>query len=444
MSNKEKELWVDALCKNHHIINTRVLTPPQVQTWLNEYNQQFGAMCTEESFRRMLRKGKRNLLIELGMLEKEELTTQDLSTPDEELIEANVKAMKQKQLYQDSNRIERKAFREYARVENAVSAYGEALVNLVTEYGKQLSTYNPKPINVTCTDEVGMIQVTDNHLNELIDLPHNTYDIKIASHRLFKLYKEATIMFKARGIQKVVVAFTGDLLNSDRRLDELLNQATNRSRATFIAVDLYRQFLWALSEMFKVSVVSVLGNESRVNKEMSFSEEGLSDNYDFCILNTVKLLMEASGNKNITFGSLDEVETIIEIKGQKVLLTHDLPRATASQKGAQSVVGMKYLQGTPIDCMFGGHIHETMNQSFGYRSGSLCGGNSYSDNALHLASRASQNIVFFGEGYRHVMGVDLQNYVDGDCFDIDASLMAYHAKSVEKTKSRETIMSVVI
>lgn len=439
MDKISREEWINNLCRNHMVTNTRDLSTEQVLKWMTDYINAYGSTCTEESFRRMLRKGKKNYLMESGMLEED-----DIKEPDEQLIEANVRFKKEKQKFMDTNRVERASFREYARIENAVSEYAQELLKLYTKHGKQLEKVNPAKMQPKEGKEVGFIQVTDNHLNELIDLPHNTFDIRVASHRLFKLHKEAITMFKARGIEEIVVAFTGDLLNSDRRLDELLNQATNRSRATFIAVDLYRQFLIALSNEFKISVVSVLGNESRVNKEMPFSEEGLSDNYDFVIINTVRLLIEASHNPNITFGSLDEVETIIEIKGQKILLTHDLPRATASQKGAQSLVGMKYLQGQPVDAIFGGHIHETLNQSFGYRSGSLCGGNSFSDNALHLASRASQNIAIFGEGYRHVMGIDLQNTTEGEWFDIDESLMAYHAKSIEKTKRKEKILSIVI
>ena len=35
----------------------------------------------------------------------------------------------------------------------------------------------------------------------------------------------------------------GDLLNSDRRLDELLQMATNRTKATFLEVDIFQQII---------------------------------------------------------------------------------------------------------------------------------------------------------------------------------------------------------
>ena len=436
--SNEKQEWVNRLCVDNNIVDTRPLTNTQVTSWLTEYNQVFSATITEESFRRLLRKGKHALLTELNLLPEAQVD------PDEEILLANVNLQKQKQKYMDTNRIERKSFREYARIENAVVAYGKELKELLINKGEQLADFNPPVLKTSRGKEVGMIGISDAHLNELIDLPHNKYDISVASHRLYKFYKEALSMFTARGITEVVVAFTGDLLNSDRRLDEMLNQATNRAKATFIAVDLFKQFLLQLTHTFKVSVVSVLGNESRANKEMSFSNEALSDNYDFTIVNMVKLLMEASGNKNIIFGSLDEVETVIEVMGHKILLTHDLPRSTSTQKGTQSVIGKQYLQGNEVDCLVGGHIHDTLNGTYGYRSSSLAGANSYSDNALHLAGRAAQNIYFIGEGYRHVMGVDLQEYVEGEWFDIDTVLMEYNAKSVSKTQKTERIMSIVI
>lgn len=428
--------WIDNLCRDSKITDTSSLPPSQIKEWLDEYNQFFGGTCSEESFKRCLRKGKKNYLIEIGEYEE--------SKPvDQELIESNVKYRKEKQKQQDINRVERKTFREYARIENAVSEYGRALADTLTEYGQSLSLYNPTPVVDYESDEVGMIQLTDNHLNNMIDLPHNKFDIVIASRRLYKLYRESILMFKARGIKKVVVAFTGDLLSSTKRLDDLLTQANNRSKSTFVAVELYKNLLLQLSEDFHVSVVSVLGNESRVGEEMPFSNEGLSDNYDLMIVGMLKTLFESSGNQNIEFGSINEVETVIEVKGNKILLTHDVPKSSATQKNAQSLVGMKYLQGTPIDYVITGHIHSTMNQPFTFRSGSLCGANSYSDNALHLASKASQNLYFIGRGYMNALSIDLQETTE-EMFDISEKVMEYDYKTLSKYTPKTTILSIVI
>ena len=55
-------------------------------------------------------------------------------TIDHEIVTSNIRLAKQKQQFQDSNRIERKAFREYARVENAVAQYSEKLVDILEKY----------------------------------------------------------------------------------------------------------------------------------------------------------------------------------------------------------------------------------------------------------------------------------------------------------------------
>ena len=61
-------------------------------------------------------------------------TVHPLQPDDVELIHSNVKLAKQKQSYQDLNRIERKSFREYARVENAVAEYTHKLKEIFDKY----------------------------------------------------------------------------------------------------------------------------------------------------------------------------------------------------------------------------------------------------------------------------------------------------------------------
>jgi hypothetical protein len=53
--------------------------------------------------------------------------------PDHELLSANVRLAKHRQALLDANRIERKAFREHARVENAAAAYARELAALLDE-----------------------------------------------------------------------------------------------------------------------------------------------------------------------------------------------------------------------------------------------------------------------------------------------------------------------
>jgi len=155
---------------------------------------------------------------------------------DPEVRTEAVKQAKLKQRAQDINRIERKGFREYARVENAVSEY-------VQEISAILKSFKPTqkiPRRTKNGKAGGIIHWSDQHLNERVSLPNNTYDWNIAAKRLKKHVDACKRQCEAHGINRVLIAMTGDLLNSDRRLDELLSNAGNRSKASVLAVDLYQ------------------------------------------------------------------------------------------------------------------------------------------------------------------------------------------------------------
>ena len=118
-----------------------------------------------------------------------------------ELIQENVRLAKQKQSAQDINRIERKTFREYARIENAISHYSKRLLQIFENYKLSKYTHKYKENNKA----VGVIQFSDVHFNELVNLPHNKYDFSVASARCKAFVDKATIYFKAMGVTNVLM-----------------------------------------------------------------------------------------------------------------------------------------------------------------------------------------------------------------------------------------------
>ena len=64
---------------------------------------------------------------------------------DLELLRENIRLAKRTQRFADSNRIERKAFREYARVDNAVSEYNQELVKVLDQYNPVSYTHLTLP-----------------------------------------------------------------------------------------------------------------------------------------------------------------------------------------------------------------------------------------------------------------------------------------------------------
>ena len=355
-----------------------------------------------------------------------------------ELIQENVRLAKQKQSAQDRNRIQNKSFREYARVENAVSEYNKQLIRLFDKY--RLSTYTKK--HSEDTNGVGVIQFSDVHFNELVDLPHNKYDFTVASKRCKHFVTQATKYFKAFGVTNVLMVQSGDLLNSDRRLDELLNMATNRAKATFLAVDILQQVIMDLNTNFNVSVAMVTGNESRVKKDWGWSGNIASDNYDYTIFQTLRYIFRDS---DITFIDGDPTEVVVEVAGQNLLVLHG---NGSIKKGIDTsitqLMGRYRARGIDINYVIFGHIHSARVGDNFSRSSSMVGANDYSEKALNLSGRASQNCyIFYDNGNRDCIKVDLQNYSD-DMYDIEKSLESYNAKSHEKLNVGKTIFKVVV
>ena len=355
-----------------------------------------------------------------------------------ELILENVKLAKQKQSAQDLNRIERKAFREYARLENAVSQYSKRLLKVFENYN--LSKYVVR--HSEDNKSVGVIQFSDVHFNELVNLEHNKYDFRVASARCKLFVDKATKYFKCMGVTNVLLVQSGDLLNSDRRLDELLQMATNRAKATFLAVDIFQQVILDLNRNFNLSVAMVTGNESRVKKDWGWSTLIATDNYDYTIFQTLRYLFKDSG---IKFIDGDPTEVVVEVAGQNLLILHGngAIKRTAIESSINQMIGRYRVRGTKIDYVIFGHIHSARVGDNYSRSSSMVGANDYSEKALNLAGRASQNCyVFYENGNRDGIKIDLQNYGEG--YDIEQSLESYNAKSNNKINKGTTIFKVVV
>tara|TARA_R100000781_G_scaffold58773_2_gene37761 strand:+ start:1628 stop:2824 length:1197 start_codon:yes stop_codon:yes gene_type:complete len=365
-------------------------------------------------------------------------TVHPLSPDDAVILKENVRLAKQKQSAQDLNRIERKAFREFARIENAVGKYNEELVKIFKDNNLSKLTKKHKSKN----SAVGVIQFSDVHFNELVSIPNcNKYDFSIASARCRTFVDQAIKYFKAFDIDNVLLVQSGDLLNSDRRLDELLQMATNRTKATFLAVDIFQQIILHLNESFNVSVVSVTGNESRVKKDYGWVNLIATDNYDYTIFQTLKYLFKGS---DINFIDGDPMEKVVNVAGQNLLIIHGHGGIkTGIEKSINQMIGRYRMRGTKIDYIIFGHIHSARIGDLYSRSSSMVGANDYSEKALNLSGRASQNCyIFYENGNRDGIKIDLQNYGKG--YDIDDSLAEYNPKSHDKLNQGTTIFKVVV
>ncbi|MGK6342842.1 hypothetical protein ACMGDK_11420 [Chryseobacterium sp. DT-3] len=365
---------------------------------------------------------------------------------DKELLESNVRYKKEKQKFQDKNRIDNKTFREYARVENAVEDLGQAIKEQNRKFGAHLKEFNISPITKQNKNfEVyGVMHITDTHTNELIDLPNNKYNYRIFSQRLKKYINECLEYFRFRNVGKIVILFGGDLLNSDRRLDEILNQSTNRAKAVVLTCHIFKQAILEIRNSgFEIDIISVLGNESRVKHEMTFSNEAFSDNYDFTIMAQLREMFEFSEIEGIRFTSIDKLENIVSFPQQNWLIAHNVNKIVDDQTKTQSAIGRYALKGQHIDFIVGGHIHSTRITDYSARSSSMSGSNTYNEHALNLIGRASANCFVVDGRNRYTQVIDLQD-AENEGYEIISKLEAYNVKSELKLNETTTVFKVVI
>ena len=354
---------------------------------------------------------------------------------DKDIVNYNIKLAKQKQRLQDLNRIERKSFREDSRFENALVEYNDALIKLLEKNSLNVKLSKIKHD----TDSVIVCQIADTHFNELVNLDSNKYDFTIAAKRLQKYAHNVKKYAKFHKANKILISITGDLLNSDRRLDEKLAMATNRAKATFLSVHLLKHFILDLNEVSEVQVCCVTGNESRVNELQGWVDLCASDNYDFTIFEMLRLLLP-----NINFIRGNALELVVEVNGKNMLVIHGHQLGKMDTNQIAKLVSKYSAKGIIIDFVICGHLHETMIKDNIARSASLVGSNAYSENALNLTGTAAQNIYCFTSDGRHDIRIDLQETDQWKGYDINKELFAYNAKSSDKTKKKETVFKIII
>jgi predicted MPP superfamily phosphohydrolase len=353
---------------------------------------------------------------------------------DKEIIQHNILLQKRSQKQADLNRIKNKAFREHSRLENALVEYNKALIDLL----KAESLKTTIKQHTSKGKQAIIVQIADTHFNELVDLKNNKYDFEVASKRLQKFAHHIKEYAKFYNVNEIFIAITGDLLNSDRRLDEKLAMSTNRAKATFLGVHLLKHFILDLNSVANISVGCVSGNESRAY-ELGWVDMVATDNYDFTIFEMLRLLMP-----DINFITSGGLELVVEVNGHNCLLIHGHQLKNMQSDKIAKVMSKYARNGIILDFMMCGHLHETKITDLFARSSSLVGANAYSENALLLSSRAAQNIYIMKDKERHDIRIDLQHTKGFNGYPINKELSSYNAKSLDKSLKKQTVFKIVI
>ena len=361
-------------------------------------NSEFGGRYTKDSVGGFYRRNK-------------ELIKQEA---DDEVIEEGARLSKQLQRYQDRNRIERKSWRNIARYENFFEDYCNELIKTIKtlNFNYEIKKHSINP------NHKGIIHLTDLHFNELVSLPSNKYDFEIASKRLKKLAIKAAQYFKLWNITDIGIFCTGDFINSDRRIDEMLNMATTRAQSVFVAIKILEQFIHELSQDFNIVFSGGSGNESRIQQDLGFSDLAASDNYDFTIYNILKYLF---ADKPIKFEFGNSNEIVCEFNGQNILLLHgyNFSRNNIPERQISEVIAKYNDKGIVVNFVIFGHFHSSIISERYARGGSLVGANSYSTYLLDYSSSASQNIHIVSKtGEIDSIKIDLQDVNNYEGYEI--------------------------
>jgi len=315
---------------------------------------------------------------------------------EESILNENHKLRKQLQKSRDDLRILRKSDRGEFRNHEVYDSFMDSMFSIVDTYKRK----NKPIISVSDNKKVAIMQFSDHHICQKIDLPNNKYDVEIARDRLFR-YIDKTVneYLIPLNITEINIFFTGDLFNLDFLTDQLLTNQYVRAEAFVRGYDLYCEVVEYLLELgYSISIASILGNESRLNtrEHMSNVDYIAKDNFDYIChqmlkrrFNDVKFLNEG-----------DQLEDMINVNGKNIILTHgnNLKHSNLMDSINKLKLRWQNYSGIYADYALFGHIHQSLIDSGFARSSSLCGGNSYSDKKLNIpSSTANQNLFLVGK-----------------------------------------------
>lgn len=278
--------------------------------------------------------------------------------------------------------------------------------------------------------KIGVIQLSDIHFGEVVfDTEASEYcNADIAIARIAYHVAKCIDKFEKEGCYNVLLALTGDMINSDRRLDEVTANETSRAEALFLAVDVLQQVIHQILEAgMAASVASVIGNESRINKDVTWTTFTAVDNFDFIIHKSLEMLFK--NEEKVFFLTMDDVhEKVVRFWGNtdesnsyNLLLTHGNNTLSGANPNneIQKLKGRYAEKSIFIDYVIFGHIHQAVISESFARSGSVQSGNGYSTKALNLGGKPSQNCYVVNLDNKSIeatmidlSGVNLSNYED--------------------------------
>lgn len=367
------------------------------EDYSDTYERLFDIEISKDEARKRL-KGIENYLKfkeELANKKSEETIEKEFTEEEEleylQLAEEYTKLKKRFQNMQDKLRIERKFIRKQSREDN--------IRDILLDNLSEVEKFNFEHYEPVYTDnyEEMIIQISDTHIGQFIE---GKYNYEITKERLIKYFSKAKRVADEKGITEITLAFTGDIFNLDHVMDKLLTNEKVRAESLRVGFEMFSSCIdMLLRENYKVKLVGVLGNESRVNSHeyMSNVTKLATDSFDYMLF----ILLHTRYSERVEFLNMcDDIETVIDVNGKLIALLHGHRLKHTQLRKEVAALKLRLFQEheVMIDYAIGGHLHETLITPYFARSGSLVGSDEYSSIGLNIPmSRASQNLIIVGD-----------------------------------------------
>jgi hypothetical protein len=202
-------------------------------------------------------------------------------------------------------------------------------------------------------------------------------------------------------------------------------------------------------------VYGITGNESRVGKELGWSDELATDSYDLMIYGILrrgfsglkgKGVQGAKGGaeNDIQFCGFQANELLFQVMGRTFLCLHGHQIGANLQKSVQEITGKYAARGVTVDYTLFGHLHATAIGDYHARNASLVGSNAYAEAGLNYCSKAAQNLHVVTAGSIDGIKVDLQDISGVEPYPVVSEWEVYAPKSESKLHQGAVVFQVVV
>lgn len=310
----------------------------------------------------------------------------------------------------DSNRILRKHTRNINRSETISESLFVELLDRIAEYRYSDDGNIRYNSNLYDSKNSMIIQLSDIHIGHKVSLRNNIFNYNVAETRLNKFFDKALDIVENHKINDIHIVLTGDLINLDTRLDQLLTSESTRAESLIKAFDLLEKNIRKIIENTdaKISLSGVVGNESRLKGHENFSsvDAVAIDSFDYILFQMLKRRFY----RDIEFiNDCEFINDVITVNNKNIAITHGNYFKTLKEDEMQSFKMNLYEQtNKKVDYVIFGHIHDTLIKNTFARSGSLVGANAYATNQLLISNSVpSQNLHIVSEDGIYTLAIKL-------------------------------------